>query len=160
MPRTEEPDFDRHGWHDDPVYGLALRLGDPAENDWRSELVLDLDHIVEWVRDGDAVRFLVAPATLVFHGVIDQRIEIDWGLRGWQVAPSPPTIDHVARERVPRGAQRIYLDQHYYRWTVVFSSPSGGSIAFGALGFELTLRCDPVLHDEQRAPASLRRMFG
>ena len=30
----------------------------------------------------------------------------------------------------------------------------------GALGFELSLRCDPVLHDEQRAPASLRRMFG
>ena len=97
MQGTDQPDFDRYAWHDDPVYGLALRLGEPAADDWRSDLVLDLDHIVEWVRDGDAVRFRVAPATLVFHGVSDLRVDIDWGMRGWQVAPSPPTIDQIDR---------------------------------------------------------------
>ncbi len=157
MQDTDESAFDRYAWHDDSVYGVALRLGDPAANDWRSDLVLDTDHIAEWVRDGAAVRFLVAPATLVFHGVSDLRIDIDWGLRGWQVAPSPPTIDHVERERVPASEQRIYLDRPYYAWRIEFSSPPGGSISFGAVGFELALRAEPVLHDEQRMPAALRR---
>ena len=160
MQGTDRPDFDRHAWHDDPVYGLALRLGEPAEGDWRSDLVLDLDHIVEWVRDGDAVRFRVAPATLVFHGVSDLRVDIDWGVRGWQVAPSPPTIDRIERARMPGDEQRIFLDQPYYSWRVAFSSPAGASISFGALDFELSLRCEPVLHGEQRVPASLRSRLG
>jgi hypothetical protein len=160
MQRTDDSDFDRFAWHDDPLYGFALRLGDPAANDWSSDLVLDIDHIVEWVRDGAAVRFRVAPATLVFHGTSDLRIKIDWGLRGWQVAPSPPTIDRIQRERLPEAQQRIYLDRPYYAWRIAFSSPVGGSISFGALGFDLTLRGEPVLHDEQRVPASLRRSLG
>jgi len=156
MQDTDESDFDRFSWHDDPVYGLALRIGDPAANDWRSDLVLDIDHIVEWVRNEDGIRFRVAPATLVFHGVSDLRIDIDWGMRGWQVAPSLPTIDRIERERVREEEQRIFLDRPYYAWRVAFASPTGGSISFGAVGFDLTLRREPTLADEQRVPASLR----
>jgi hypothetical protein len=150
------PDFDPFCWHDDPVYGLALRLGDPAANDWRSDLVLDIDHIVEWVRIEDRIRFRIAPATLVFHGVSDLRIDVDWGMRGWQVAPSLPTIDHIERERIGEGEQRIFLDRPYYAWRVAFASPTGGSTSFGAVGFDLTLRREPTVEDEQRVPASLR----
>ena len=156
MQGADRPDFDRFCWHDDPVYGLALRLGDPAANDWRSDLVLDIDHIVEWVRNEDRIRFRIAPATLVFHGVSDLRIDIDWGMRGWQVAPSLPTIDRIERERVREGEQRIFLDRPYYAWRVAFASPTGGSISFGAVDFDLTLRREPMLADEQRVPASLR----
>ena len=156
MQGADRTDFDPFCWHDDPVYGLALRLGDPAANDWRSDLVLDIDHIVEWVRTEDRIRFRIAPATLVFHGVSDLRIDVDWGMRGWQVAPSLPTIDRIERERVREGEQRIFLDRPYYAWRVAFASPTGGSISFGAVGFDLALRREPTLEDEQRVPASLR----
>ena len=43
-----EADFERLSWHDNHIYGLHLSLGDPARDDWRSDLVLDIDHIVEW----------------------------------------------------------------------------------------------------------------
>jgi hypothetical protein len=48
---TDASDFERLSWHDNVVYGLRLEIGDPERNDWRSNLVLDLDHIVEWVCD-------------------------------------------------------------------------------------------------------------
>ena len=72
------PDFDGLSWHDDTIYGLRFEAGDSFQGDWRAELVLDIDHIVEWVREGAGrVRFRVAPATLVFHGVTDLKISID-----------------------------------------------------------------------------------
>ncbi len=156
MPATDDLDFDPFVWHDDPLYGFARRLGEPAANDWRSDLVLDIDHIVEWVRSDAGVRFRVAPATLVFSGASDLRIALDWGRRGWQVAPSPPTIDRVERALVPAAQQRVYLDRPYFSWRIEFSSPAGASISFGALGCDPSLRGEPLLHDEQRVPASLR----
>jgi len=160
MVDSDDLDFDRFSCHDDSVYGLALQLGDPAANDWRSDLVLDIDHIVEWIPGEAGMRFRVAPATLVFHGVSDLRIEIDWGMHGWQVAPAPPTIDRIERERMREDAQRIFLDRPYYLWRIAFASPSGGSIRFGAVAFDLTLRREPLLLDEQHIPASLREGGG
>jgi hypothetical protein len=157
MPGTDDLDFDRFAWHDDPLYGFALELGDPADGDWRSDLVLDIDHIVEWVRSGASFRFRVAPATLVFHGASELRIDLDWGLHGWQVAPALPTIDRIERERIPAAAQRVHLDRPYYAWRIALSFPAGGSISFGALGCELALRAEPVLYDQQCVPAPLRK---
>ena len=36
-------------FHDNLVYAFRLRGPDPDNGDWASELVLDIDHIVEWV---------------------------------------------------------------------------------------------------------------
>ena len=52
-----ESDFDALSWHDDSVYGLSFRIGDPARNDWANDLVLDIDPIVEWVRAAEQIRF-------------------------------------------------------------------------------------------------------
>ncbi len=156
MHGTGDLDFDGFCCHDDPLYGIALRTGDPAADDWSSDLVLDIDHIVEWVRSESGMRFRVAPATLTFHGVSDLRIDIDWGMRGWQVAPAPPTVDRIERERVQTEMQRVYLDGAYYTWRIALSSPVGASISFAALGFDLALRREPLLVDEQRFPAALR----
>jgi hypothetical protein len=156
MEAAGDLDFDRFFCHDDSVYGFALRIGDPAANDWRSDLVLDIDHIVEWVRGATGVRFRVALATLVFHGVSDLRIDVDWGMHGWQVAPAPLAIDRVERERIAVAEQRVFLDRPYYLWRVEFAFPEGGSIRFGAVDFDLTPRREPLLLDEQRIPPSLR----
>ncbi len=146
--------FEDFCWHDDLIYGFSLRLGDPAANDWNSEFVLDIDHIVEWVRGAEGMQFRVAPATLVFRGVSDLRIDIDWGMRGCQVAPWLPSIGQIEREAVQE--QKIYLDRPYFLWRIVLNSPAGASVSFGAVDFEMTLRREPLLVHEQRLPASLR----
>src|ERR1051326_2235548 len=70
---------DLPSWHDDLIYGMHLRCADPMRNIWRSELVFDIDHIVEWVpQPGGGMQFLMAPAILVFHDVSDLAIAIDF----------------------------------------------------------------------------------
>ena len=144
-----EADFERLSWHDNHIYGLHLSLGDAARDDWRSDLVLDIDHIVEWVCGVDKrTWFRVAPATFVFHDVTDLRVDIDWGDSGCQMAIREASIDDIARERVTD--QKICLDRPYYRWRIEANWPKGGVIAFGASGFTQTLRAAPVLIDEQK----------
>jgi len=143
-----ERDFETLSWHDDTVYGLRFRIGDPARNDWTADLVLDIDHIVEWVRDGDRMRFRVAPATLVFHGITDLRVHVDWGDSGHRVSHPAPSIGRI--ERAPVVDQKVFLDRPYWAWRIELNSPAGGEIRFGAVGFTQTLRREPILCDEQQ----------
>ncbi len=147
MTSTEDM-FDRTSWHDDTVYGFQLRVGDPERNDWTSDLVLDIDHIVEWTGDCDDVRFLVAPADLVFHGVTDLQVDMRPDTEGAQVAICLPMISGIDRERVVD--QKIFLDRAYYRWTIRLSGYPSGSLTFGAVGFTQTLREGPVETRQQK----------
>ena len=149
--RVSDADFARLSWHDDTVYGLRFEVGDIARGDWRSELMLDLDHIVEWLCGSDrSVRFRVAPATLIFHDVTDLRIALDWGDSGHRTALGEPQIDAITRTQVLD--QKICLDRPYYRWRIALNWPRGGEVGFGASGFTQTLRAAPVLLDQQRLP--------
>lgn len=141
-------DFDRLSWHDCHIWGMEFRPGDPSAGDWSSDFALDIDFIVEWLcaTDGGG-SFRVAPATLVFHGVTDPKIDIDGGRSGNQVALHPLSIAHVERE--PIQDQKVYLDRPYYRWKIRLNWPDGGEIAFGAVGFTQTLRAAPVVTDSQ-----------
>jgi len=137
-------DFDDLSWHDCHVWAIALRPGDPDEGDWTSDLALDIDFIAEWICGTDGgMQFRVAPATLVFHGVTDPKIDIDCGPAASQVAVHPFSIGDIERELVEN--QRVYLDRPYYRWTIRLNWPDGGEITFGALGFTQTLRAEPVV---------------
>lgn len=143
-----EADFDRLSWHDCHMWGVELHAGEPAEGDWTSDLELDIDFIVEWIcRAGGGGQFRVAPATLVFHGITDARIAIDWGRSGFQAALHPMSIGGVERERIQ--SQKVYLDRPYYSWKIHLNWPAGGEIAFGAVGFTQTLRAEPVLTETQ-----------
>ena len=142
-------DFDDLCWHDNALYGLRVNVGDRERGDWRSDLVLDIDHIVAWLRDADAqIRFRVAPATLTFHDVTDLKIAIDCGDSGGQIALNAFSIDAIARERLRD--QRICLDRPYYRWQIALNLPQGGAITFGASGFTQILRAEPVVQDQQQ----------
>jgi hypothetical protein len=143
-----EADFEKLSWHDCHIWGFELRAGDPTIGDWTSEIAFDLDFIVEWVPDNDVgYQFRLAPATLVFHGVTDPRVDIDWGRAGHQAAVHPASIGSVERELHAR--QKVYLDRSYFRWTIQLNWPASSEIAFGAVGFTQTLRGEPVLSDEQ-----------
>ena len=152
---TLEPEFAHLLWHDNPVYGLRLEIGDPDAGDWRSDLVLDLDHIVAWSCGGGGALFQVAPATLTFHHAGDLRLAVDCGNTGGQVALHELSIDRVMCE--PVQDQKVCLDRPYYRWTIELNWPKGGRIAFAASGFTLALRAETVPSATPRLPAADRR---
>ena len=143
-----EADFDRLSWHDCHIWAVELRAGDPDDGDWTSDLALDLDFIVEWICGaGGGGQFRVAPATLVFHGVTDPKIDIDWGRSGFQVAMHPVSIGTLEREPIEN--QKVHLGRPYYSWRIRLNWPDSSEIAFGAVGFTQTLRAEPVLSERQ-----------
>ena len=149
MPGYTEADFERLSWHDCSLWGVELRCGDPEAGDWTSDLVLRLDFIAEWLCGlAGHAQFRVAPAVLVFHGVTDLGVAIDWGRSGFQVALHDASIDRI--ERAPIENQKVYLDRPYYRWSIRLNWPEGGVIAFGAYGFTQTLTGEPVLVDARQ----------
>ena len=148
MGAVTEPEFDGWSWHDCHLWGLSFRVGDPDEDDWTADLVLDIDVIVEWICGvSGGHQFRVAPATLVFHGVTDPQIRIDAGDSGHRTAIHLASIDHI--ERAPVADQKVFLDRPYYRWRILLNWPQGSELAFGAAGFTQTLLADPVLKEVQ-----------
>lgn len=136
-------------WHDNVIHGLSFDRGEPDKGDWRSDLILDIDHIVEWLCAAPGkLRFRVAPARLTFHGVTDFAISVDQGDSDGRTALIEWSIDRV--ERRPRDRPDDW------RWTVHLNAPPGGTIAFCASGFTQTETADAVLLDEQRLPRSAR----
>jgi len=144
-----EPDFDKLSWHDCRIWGLEFHSGDSDEDDWTSDLILDIDFITEWVCgiEPGSTKFRVAPATLAFHGVTDLKINIESDHIGYQVALSEVSIDRISREQIQN--QKVFFDRPYYKWTVRLNSPKQGEIVFGAVGFTQTLRAEPLLTDKQ-----------
>lgn len=138
-------------WHDNVVCGLSFDRGEPDDGDWRSDLVLDIDHIVEWLCGAPGEpRFRVAPARLTFHDVTDFAISVDQGDSGGRNAVFEWSIDRVSRQRLDRTFD-------YWRWTIHLHSPPGGTIAFCASGFTQDLLAEPMLLPDQRLPRSARR---
>ncbi len=142
-----EADFEHLSWHDCHLWGLAFRTA--HANTPASELVLDLDFILDWICgvDGKASRFRVAPADLVFQEVTDLRVGLDWGTSGFPVSTNPPTIEAISRECVPD--RIVYPARRYYRWQIRFTWPPGAEIVFKSVGFLQTLRAEPVVSDTQ-----------
>jgi len=156
MPRTyTDAEFEELSWHDCHLFAFELRVGDPDEGDWTSDLVLTLDVITEWVCgiDGGA-QFRVAPATLVFHGVTDLHLNVDWGRSGFQVSLHEISIDRIERQRIQD--QKIFLDRPYYQWTIRLNWPAGSQISFGAVGFTQSLLAEPVLTENPWLSRSAR----
>ena len=157
-PARTERDFDQLSWHDNHLYGIHFSIGDASLGDWRSDLVLDIDHIVEWVCGTDGrTRFLVAPATLTFHDVTDLKIDIFWGDSGFRVALHEASIAGIGRSQV--ADQRICLDRPYFRWLIETNWPSEGKVVFGASGFTQVLRAEPILAEEQKLSPAARPAF-
>lgn len=149
-------DFADTSWHDNIIYGLQLGIGDASRGDWRHDLSLDIDHIVEWVRGGErGMRFRVAPAILTFHEVTDLRIAVDFGDSGHSTAINEPSIAGITRQVVDD--TKRFPDRDYYRYRIELNWPQGGEITFGARGITQTLRAKPRLLDDQRLPAGSPR---
>ena len=148
--------FDQLSWHDNAVHGLRIDVGDPNRGQWHSRLILDIDHILEWLcRPDRPWQFRVAPATLTFEDATDLSIQLPDRGFGTQISLSPLSIDGIERER--EKDQRICLDRPYWRWTIRLNDPNGGVMAFGASGLQLRLRAEPMLTDQQCYPTDRPR---
>ncbi|HVX15104.1 MAG TPA: hypothetical protein VHC22_28185 [Pirellulales bacterium] len=132
-----DSDFDRLSWHDCHIWGISFRSGEPSEGDWTSELLLDIDFICEWCCTNPNGRFRVAPATLAFHDVGSLEIAVHWTDSSLAYPLSIAEISRAAEGSTSR-------------WRVALNWPEGGEITFLAVGFNQTLRAEPVLIEEQR----------
>ena len=143
----DETEFDAGYWHDCAIHSVRFVVGDPERDEWVSDLMLDIDFIVEWVC-GTPLQFRVAPATLTFHDVTDLHVSFPNRSSTGNVTIALPCINSVERAHVQD--QKAFLDRNYYRWRMtVYSLGEEGEISFGASGFEQHLRADPVLIDNQ-----------
>ncbi len=149
-----EADFERLSWHDCHVWGIALRAGDATN--LISQIVLDIDFILEWLCEGEGkpCRFKVAPASLVFDEVTDLRVQVDWGASGFEASVSPASILSIERECIPD--RMVYPARPYYRWQIKFSWPPGSEIVFKAVGFTQTLTGAPVISATQHLSSRQR----
>ena len=128
-----EADFDQLSWHDNHLYGVHISIGDIEQGDWRSDLVFDIDSIVEWVCETDGrCQFRVAPAALTFHHVTDLHLAIDWGATGFETAIHEVSISGITQSQTEN--QKICLDRPYYHWTIETIFPKESTITFGLQG--------------------------
>ncbi len=138
--------FEEYNWHDNPIHGFKI-----IESDYGSgDLVLDIDYITEWLcKEGESYNFKIAPADLIFKGVTDLEISLDY--KSCTAGITPPSIHEIIREP-------IQYDNGYksYSWIIAINWPTDAFIKFKGDKFIQSLRKDPVLHDEQVLPQSMR----
>jgi hypothetical protein len=130
--RWTDEDFESMSWHDNHVHGM--RILNPYEG-YDFDLVLDIDHILEWMKTGKYFKFMVAPATLTFHDV--DKLIIDLGLSYKEHL----VIDSIEREEITAEYGRRF------RWRINIQSLMGGkknTIAFNVHGFTQKLTKEPV----------------
>lgn len=147
-----EPDFDGLCWHDCHIWGMSFRCGDPAKDDWTSELAMDIDFICEWRCADENARFRVAPALLTFHGVQSLAIDVRWEE---SCLAYPLSIAQIARETTSVSA--LVFGERNWRWQIDLNWPEQGKIMFSAFGFSQLLRSEPVATDEQFLDFAQRR---
>lgn len=138
--------FEDYSWHDNPIHGFKIIESDHGSGN----LELDIDYISEWLRgDDNFFNFKIAPATLVFEGITDLEIALDY--KSCSAGITPPSIHEIVREQF--SYQNGYSA---YAWHIVINWPSNAYIKFKANSFTQTLRREPIIHNEQVLPAELR----
>lgn len=146
LERWTEQDLAGMSWHDNHVHSLRLIEGEHGSG----ELVLDLDYIIEWLRESGGFRFRIVPVHLRFQKVTNLRLALDYA--GPSAAMGPFSIDHIASTTEQR---ERYTAQ---RWEIVLNWPRG-EISFEATGFEQTAWGKVQVSDrqglmpEERVPA-------
>ena len=124
-----DSDFADMGWDQSRLYSIAI----PDEN---FKLVLDIDYIFKWQREGSSYSgFWVSPCNLIFHNVSGFKSEIDY---------KDNNLLFVSEIR--RSNERLTPNKMFTAWDYEIECDNG-SISFSATGFEQTVRKQPVLSE-------------
>lgn len=147
--RWHTADFGALSWHDVHVHGFRIVEGEHGT----AELQLDIDFILEWIRDGDApFRFRVAQAMLQFHEVFGLRFALDYV--ACSAGMSAFAIGSITREPL-REAGNDPLDRDDlgpWRWRIDVNWPEG-FLEFEATGFSQWLVGEVVEQQTQSLQA-------
>ena len=134
--RWTHEQFSEMSWHDNHVH--ALRIVEGAYG--AGELLLDLDHIVEWISEPDGCRFKVVPVVLKFLGVTGLRVSLDYATP--TAALGPFSIHSIVRDLEPRERYVAAV------WRISLNWPKG-EIVFEAAGYEQQATGAAVVTDSQ-----------
>ena len=97
--------FDAMSWHDNYVHALRI-----VEGDWGTgKLILDIDHILEWRKTADGMRFLIVAAVLTFHDVLNLRLSLDY--KSVTAALGPFSLNAIVRRNEIR-ERALHLSAH------------------------------------------------
>jgi len=121
-----DADFESLSWHDCTIHSLGL----DQDGEYQSDLLVDLDFLLEWLPTGDgSFQFRAAPALLRFHNVDKFTIHalLDY--------KQPMQISGITRFR------RDDPGYANYHWTIKLHSFPGreNQIEFDATGFSQVL---------------------
>ena len=138
--------FDEMSWHDNHVHGLRFVEGLHGTG----RLVLDLDYILEWLKEEDgAISFRVIPVSLTFVGVTGLRISLDYATP--TAALVPFSIHAIERRIEQRERYQAQL------WKIVINWPVG-EFTFEAEGYEQRACGTPVVSSNQWLNVNQRRL--
>jgi hypothetical protein len=127
-----DADFDRMGWHDNPIHAVAFGPGP-------YELSFDIDYIFKWEQPlpGEVhYRFWISPATLVFEDVLELKVSHD--------AYAGLIIADIQRRETPEAQARP--GRKLWSWTVDCVE---GVWQLTAAGYRQCIRKPPVLWAKQ-----------
>ena len=142
--------FDATSWHDNPIHAFRIVEGVNGGGD----LILDIDHIVEWVLHDDGYYgFTLVASDLTFHDVTDLVISIDFP--SCSAGLVPPSIHDIQRETI-----KCPNDSTGYKWGIDINWPRNSFIKFQASGFTQTARSEPIAGQSQALPVAMRNVFG
>ena len=134
--RWTHDQFEEMSWHDNHVHALRIVAGDQGAG----ELVLDIDYIAEWLRNGDAFQFRLVPATLRFIDVTNLRFSLDYASAS--AALGPFSIHAIERRTEQRERYVAQL------WRIEVNWP-GGEVSFEASGYEQSATAKAVISAHQ-----------
>ena len=132
-------DYENLSWHDVHVHGFRFDNFNPDNGS--SDLVLDIDYILKWDKQGQDYIFTVCRAELRFHDAFGLKMNIDYLTP--TAGMSPFSIDGIERELIelPTGSTS-------YRWRIPINWPSG-QLEFEASRFTQSLVGKPHVQSRQ-----------
>lgn len=140
-------DFDHLSWHDVHIHGFKFENFDDVTGS--SDLIFDIDFILNWQKSGDAFDFTVCQAILRFHQVFGFRITLDYKAAGAGMCPF--SLDGIEREVVD-----LVTGHQYSRWNLPITWPKG-EIRFDSPGFTQSLIGTPHVQSQQFLAPHIRQ---
>jgi hypothetical protein len=128
------PDFDEMSWHDVHVHGFSLENFDDTTG--CSDLVLDIDYILEWLNEGAEFRFKVCRAELRFEKVFALKVALDYAASS--AGMSPFALSQIRREEIT-----YHTGARGFKWCLEINWPLGGLVEFESPSFKQSLVGEP-----------------
>ena len=138
----DSDEFNGDRWHDNAIHGFAIVEG---EDGCSGDLILDIDFILEWLHpdsNNQSFRFRMAPSDLIFHGVTDLHVCVDY-------AASRTALQAMMIDRIDREAMTYPNGYASFAWKIALNRPGNGFLAFRADSFTQLQRKAPRIAGAQ-----------